>query len=76
MIVILCAWVLWITVYPVESSRAPEMITPLGAHLTKSQCDEAWFSAVARYRNDKEAGKETRDTIFTCLPDTIDPRKK
>jgi hypothetical protein len=60
-----CAWVLWgQTVDPWNALVA----LPLGAWTSRDDCE-------AERRNREQVPEELRMARYTCLPDTIDPRK-
>jgi hypothetical protein len=69
-----CAWVLWAGSQSGQNIATPleGLWTPYGAFDGRGQCDAAALDL--RTRLAARGERPGWSTIFTCLPDTIDPR--
>jgi hypothetical protein len=69
-----CAWVLWVQSYAVHDGKPITRVEdPSDAFATKDECE---FVLQRREQREKmrRASDSSRESYFTCLPDTIDPR--
>lgn len=65
-----CAWVLW--GWAPESPGDPKNLgtfTPIAGHDTLQKCTDAKGSM------ERLPGRGPKASTYTCLPDTVDPRK-
>jgi hypothetical protein len=66
-----CAWVLWGSIrFPGDSRSEPH---PILARETRDECEQKRGEYWAR-ADDRAAKGGKGQEIFTCFPDTIDPR--
>ena len=70
-----CAWVMWQS--SMLPSTAEEVWSPLGAFSRESGGETTCESSAdkLRKRSEQDARSKRLSTSFTCLPDTVDPRR-
>ncbi len=65
-----CAWVLW----GHTSSSGSFMVLPVDAFKTREDCQAEKASRDTQTRAEIKEGRGTSVVLFSCLPDTVDPR--
>lgn len=66
-----CAWVLW---GQASSLAGGFMSHPMDAFKTREECHAEKASREARMKAEIKEGRALGVVLFSCLPDTIDPR--